>query len=197
MADWKVTDPLIKLAVKTGGALGEALPSAGMFTPVKTLNDTLKGKEQTITEKDLTPEQVKFLKDIVAFKEKYLAENKGASGLKPGTINYTDYQLYADSLPEGNHVISRTPGFFSMFDPYGQMQTTLGQFNYKIDPKTGDIKLSDKYNFNPLYNVDGSAAMETAYGPYGAVREYAGRQIPEGTGRPVNINLTGFEPSIK
>jgi len=197
MADWKITDPLINAAVSTGGALGRVLPNTGMFTPVKALDETLKGKQSAITEKDLTPEQLDFIKKIVAFKEKYASENKDAAGVKPGAITYQDYQLYANSLPEGQHVISRTPGFFSMFDPYGQMQTTLGQFGYKIDPKTGTVAISDKYNFNPLYNIDGSPAMETAYGPYGAVREYAGRRIPEGTGRVVNINLTGLEPSIK
>jgi hypothetical protein len=197
MADWKITDPLINAVISAGGALGNVLPNSGMFTPVKTLNDTLKGNQSTITEKDLTAEQLKFIKDIVAFKEKYAAEHKGASGVHPGAITYQDYQLYAKTLPEDQSPMSKTPGLFSVFDPYGQMQTTLGQFGYKIDPKTGAVSVSDKYNFNPLYNVNGSAAMETAYGPYGAVREYAGRQIPEGTGRPVNINISGLEPSIK
>lgn len=197
MADWKITDPLINAAVSTGGAIGSLLPNTGIFTPVKTLNDTLKGKQSAITEKDLTPEQLDFIKKIVAFKEKYASENKGASGISPGAITYQDYQLYAKTLPEGEGPMSKTPGLFSVFDPYGQMQTTLGQFGYKINPKTGAVTISDKYNFNPLYNIDGTPAMETAYGPYGAVREYAGRQIPEGTGRTVNINLTGLEPSIK
>lgn len=187
MDDSKFTDPLIDLVVSAGGALGNAFPNYGLFTPVKTLNDTLKGNLETITEKNFTPDQLDFLKNLIAFKE-YSGENKGS-------ITYKDYVKYVLSKQDGP--VSFTPGIFSIFDPYGQIMTTLGQFNYQIDPKTKNIEIKDKYNFNPMYIDNSPNIAETAYGPYGAIREYAGRKIPEGTGRPVKINLTGLEPSIR
>jgi hypothetical protein len=181
MADWKITDPLVAGAIKAGGLLSNILPQ-GFSTPVRVLDETLSGNKNAITEKDLTPEQLKFLKDIVDFK-----------GGDKGSITYQDYlEYYAKNKDKRG--INVAPGLFSLFDPYGQMQTTLGQFTFFKDPKKG-LQIKDFYDFNNLQSQAG--AMETAMGPYGAIREYAGRQIPEGSGRIVNINLTGLEPSIK
>ena len=185
MADWRVTDPLVAAAVKAGGLLSNVMPQ-GMMTPARILDETVSGNQKSITEQDLTPEQLKFLKDLIANKEEYAKKTETPSG----TINYEDYKRYAEQLPDGQRVFNKTPGLLSVLDPYGQMQTTLGQFRY-TNGKDG-INIRDVYDFNNLQSQAG--AMETALGMYGAVRDYAGRQVPEGAGRPVNINLLSETP---
>lgn len=180
MADWRVTDPLVAAAIKAGGLLSNVMPQ-GMMTPARILDETVSGSQKSITEQDLTPEQLKFLKDLIAYKEDYAKKTETPSG----SVNYEDYKRYAEQLPEGQRVFNKEPGLLSVVDPYGQMQTTLGQFRYSKD-KNG-INIRDVYDFNNLQSQ--ARAMETALGMYGAVRDYAGRQVPEGSGRPVNINL--------
>jgi len=83
MADWRVTDPLVAAAVKAGGLLSNVLPQ-GMMTPARILDETVSGNQKSITEQDLTPEQRKFLKDLIAYKEDYAKKTETPSG----SINY-------------------------------------------------------------------------------------------------------------
>jgi hypothetical protein len=88
-------------------------------------------------------------------------------------------------------------------DPRAALHTTLGRFKYEVDPKTGDLVVVDKYDFNPpASGITGSAlksqpvtlsslamSAEGIGGLYGVIRDYAGRTLPEGSGRDVRIRL--------
>lgn len=183
----KWTDPLVAGAIKAGGMLSNVFP-VGQLTPVKVLDETLSGVSSPITEKDMTSDQLSFIKDLIKFKEDKNAEyekkfGKGSSYSRPNTIAYSDYYDWWKSQPEDKRPPIMNQGMESMLTPYGQTQTVLGQFTYNKDPKTGNISISDVYNFNPLE----TSKDEQALGGYGTIREYAGRQLPNSTGRPVNI----------
>ena len=196
MDTWKVTDPFIAAAIKAGGLLSNVMPQ-GMMTPVRVLDETLSGKNTPLTTKDITPEQQQFLKSLIEHKEAKNAEyakkfGEGSRFSNPNSVAYSDYYSWWKDQPQDTRPPIMNQGMESLLTPYGQMQTTLGQFNYKKDPKTGEIKITDTYNFNPLE----TSKDESDLGVYGSIREYAGRQLPEGNGRPVDISLIG-EPKKK
>jgi hypothetical protein len=197
MPDWRVTDPLVAAAIKAGGLLSNVMPQ-GMMTPVRVLDETMSGSNKPLTANDITPEQQQFLKSLIEHKELKNAEyakkfGEGSRFSNPNAVAYSDYYNWWKDQPEDSRPEIKNQGMQSLLTPYGQMQTTLGQFNYKKDPKTGDIKITDTYNFNPLE----TSKDESDLGVYGAIREYAGRQLPEGSGRPVSINLLGDMPKKK
>ena len=194
MPDWRITDPLVAAAIKAGGLLSNVMPQ-GMMTPVRVLDETMSGSNKPLTAKDITPEQQQFIKSLIEHKEAKNADyakkfGEGSRFSNPNAVAYSDYYNWWKDQPEDSRPEIKNQGMQSLFTPYGQMQTTLGQFNYQKDPKTGDIKITDTYNFNPLE----TSKNESDLGVYGAIREYAGRQLPEGSGRPVNINLLGDVP---
>ncbi len=197
MPDWRVTDPFVAAAIKAGGLLSNVMPQ-GMMTPVRVLDETMSGSNKPLTANDITPEQQQFLKSLIEHKELKNAEyakkfGEGSRFSNPNAVAYSDYYNWWKDQPEDSRPEIKNQGMQSLLTPYGQMQTTLGQFNYQKDPKTGDIKITDTYNFNPLE----TSKDESDLGVYGAIREYAGRQLPEGSGRPVNINLLGDIPKMK
>ena len=197
MADWRITDPLVAAAIKAGGLLSNVMPQ-GMMTPIKVLDETLSGSKTPLTAKDITLEQQQFLKSLIDHKESKNAEyakkfGEGSRFSNPNAVAYSDYYNWWKDQPEDSRPEIKNQGMKSLLTPYGQMQTTLGQFNYQKDPKTGEIKITDLYNFNPLE----TSKDENDLGVYGSIREYAGRQLPEGSGRPVNINLLGEPPKKK
>lgn len=194
MPDWRVTDPLVAAAIKAGGLLSNVMPQ-GMMTPVRVLDETMSGSNKPLTANDITPEQQQFLKSLIEHKEAKNAEyakkfGEGSRFSNPNAVAYSDYYNWWKDQPEDSRPEIKNQGMQSLLTPYGQMQTTLGQFNYQKDPMTGDIKITDTYNFNPLE----TSKDESDLGVYGTIREYAGRQLPEGSGRPVNINLLGDMP---
>lgn len=97
--------------------------------------------------------------------------------------------------------------------PRQAVHLTLGQFGYRVDPATGNLMVYDTYDFNPpinpltnrpeamtpmgLYQLTESAASSPELGTtglYSRLRQYAGRKVPPGQGRPVSVNLgTGLE----
>lgn len=197
MPDWRVTDPFVAAAIKAGGLLSNVMPQ-GMMTPVRVLDETMSGSNKPLTANDITPEQQQFLKSLIEHKELKNAEyakkfGEGSRFSNPNAVAYSDYYNWWKDQPEDSRPEIKNQGMQSLLTPYGQMQTTLGQFNYQKDPKTGDIKITDTYNFNPLE----TSKDESDLGVYGTIREYAGRQLPEGSGRPVNINLLGDIPKKK
>jgi hypothetical protein len=80
---------------------------------------------------------------------------------------------------KGTMPASITPGPFSMLDPIGNVQTTLGRFIYARDADD-NLVVTDKYDFNPIRPMSGA---------YGALRNYAAEKVPPGKGREVRINL--------
>lgn len=95
---------------------------------------------------------------------------------------------------------------FSGSDPREALHTVLGRFAYTVDPQTGGLVITDKYDFNPnkylgaqpvsegtlVYGSEGGGA-----GLYGAVRQYAGNVLPPGSGRDVRIQLNQLAPPVK
>lgn len=90
-------------------------------------------------------------------------------------------------------------------NPREALHTTLGRFVYTVDPQTGGLVITDKYDFNPtnmsnqpvsegtlVYGSEGGGA-----GLYGAIREYAGNVLPPGSGRDVRIQLNQLAPPVK
>jgi len=155
-------------------------------TPARTLIESLQGVTNPITETHFDPEELEFIKTLI--------KQKGA---KSGNITYKDYVEWAKKQESGS-VNSFGPGLASLFDPYGRIQTTLGQFRYAPD-KLGNMQVTDMYDFNPMgpKNLRGPGELnntvwDVASGPYGILRNYAGSKLPVGTGRKVNINLGKF-----
>lgn len=127
-----------------------------------------------------------------------------AFNVKP-YITYDDYnQTPAEA--EAAHTVWAT-------DPRAMLRTTLGQFGYAIDPKTGSLVVTDTYDFNPpksiftqktgpalpvgevevAEGVSGGAAK----GLYGLIRQYAGRVMPPGAGRPVRVQVNALAPPLQ
>jgi hypothetical protein len=154
----------------------EWFPTSG-----RTLLETAQGVKTPITEKNFKPEELDAIRQLIALK-----------GSDKGSITYGDYVALAQKLSkDGPMPMSFTPSLFSMGDPLGNIQTTLGRFSYRTDPK-GNVQIIDKYDFNPPMQQDMREARTGdygAFGPYGMIREYAGEKIPPGTGRDVLINL--------
>ena len=153
-------------------------------TAPRTLLQTVQGNREPITESHFSPDELSFLRQMVAFK-----------GGDKGSIRYEDYQKLREKLEEeGRQVLQARPSVFSVFEPFGNVQTTLGQFNYARDPD-GNLVVVDSYDFNPLRNSNAGAsqlARTADYGalsPYGLIRDYAGEKIPPGYGRSVRVNL--------
>jgi len=153
-------------------------------TPARTLIETLQGVTDPINEKNFSDEELEFIKKLIKSKNN-----------PNGNISYGDYMKYSQS-PGTGMVTSAFPGLASLFDPFGRVQTTLGRFGYSTDP-AGNVKVTDKYDFNPIGQYDGVLGKlelmdQSGWSPYGLIRDYAGRKLPPGTGRPVNINLGKF-----
>ena len=152
-------------------------------TSGRTLLETAQGTKTPITEKNFKPEELDVIRQLVDVK-----------GKDKGSISYADYiQLARKIAKEKGEPLpsSVTPSLFSMADPLGNIQTTLGRFTYQTDPK-GNLQIIDRYDFNPPMQQDMREARTGdygAFGPYGMIREYAGEKIPPGKGRDVRINL--------
>lgn len=89
-------------------------------------------------------------------------------------------------------------------DPKESLLTTLGRFRYEIDPNTGALVVVDKYDFNPMratattpFGLAETAATTPDTGGtalYKILRDYAGRVLPEGSGRDVRVQLNNLAP---
>ena len=147
--------------------------------PTRTLLETIQGNKNEITEKNFSPEHLAVMADLIRI----------AGPGKP--VTYATYQkLYKERKAKtGKIPLDTVPGLASVYDPIGQVQTTLGQFNTNQTPQ--GIQIADTYDFNPA--GWGSEISATA-GPYGIIRSYAGRKIPPGRGRRVNIAI---RPTLK
>lgn len=183
MAD-RWTDPLVSGGVSAAASL---FPD---MTNVRILNETLnKGSKEPITAKDFAPEELDIIKRLVEFK-----------GGDKGSVTYPDYLAFLDAERAAGRigdVGTRLPSLFSVQSPYGQVQTTLGQFGFKVHPKTKEVSITDAYDFNPAAQGVNSEVVAGS-GPYAMIRDLAGRKIPPGTGRVVDVRFNPLmEKSIK
>jgi hypothetical protein len=94
-------------------------------------------------------------------------------------------------------------------DPRSALHTTLGRFQYSVDPTTNALVIVDRYDFNPYRSVftNKPVAQQTVSvddvavspegggsGIYKLLRSYAGRVLPEGSGRDVQVRLNNLAP---
>jgi hypothetical protein len=166
------------IAQRVPASVVSALPTSG-----RTLLESVQGKRDPITESNFSSEELDVMRQLIA-----------AKGTPSGSVSYVDYNNMAEKMmSEGKMPSSISPSLFSMGDPRGNVQTTLGQFRYVRDPQ-GNLQVVDSYDFNPPNQRDTREARTGDYGAtglYGLVREYAGEKIPPGRGRDVKINLGG------
>jgi len=106
-------------------------------------------------------------------------------------IGYEDYPV--ESSEDRSVFVNRTPE---------ALEQTLGRIAYTVDPKTKQLVFKEEYDFNPI-PPDAPSSTEAALaatpegggGPlYRAIRLYAGKVLPPGQGRPVNIRLNQLAP---
>jgi hypothetical protein len=166
----------------------------------KILLDTfVHDKRDPLTAKDFNERDLAELQNLIKQKEK-LTGNKGA-----GSIQYKEYS----TLPDGDQTRSRSTSLVGGdLAPRPSLSNSLGQFNYKLDPKTGRYTIIDEYDFNPQrvehqgkkYNVPlehyGDYMVDAMSSPtnalYSLVRLYAGRKMPPGKGRKVDLSVPKY-----
>jgi hypothetical protein len=118
--------------------------------------------------------------------------------VKP-SVQYSDYD--PASRPKARSIFSSSPS--------AMLQTTLGRFNYAVDPKTGGLVITDSYDFNPRQNLLTATTRPTqplnevdlaeplGGGAYGLIRQWAGRAMPPGAGRPVRVQTNALAPPMQ
>ena len=167
--------PANKLAPQMTGVnrlidfIAQRLPASKFPTSARTLLETAQGNRDPITESNFSPDELSVLRQLI--------ESTGGRG----NVQYDDYTQFMRQQQQEKGVIpaSITPGPLSVLDPIGNVQTTLGRFNYTRDAD-GNLVITDNYDFNPIRSMSGA---------YGALRNYAAEKIPSGAGRPVNVKL--------
>ena len=150
-------------------------------TSGRTLLRTVQGDRSPITEANFSPEEIKAIRELVMQK-----------GGDSGVVRYSDYdRLMRKKMGQGESVASISPSMFSMIDPLGNIQTTLGQFRY-VRGADGSLQVLDTYDFNPPPKGISQEVRTGEYGatgPYALIRDYAGEKVPPGYGRQVRLNL--------
>lgn len=82
------------------------------------------------------------------------------------------------------------------------LEQTFGQIAYTVDPKTQELVFKEDYDFNPAVGGNApSAESQLMAAPegggsslYNAVRVYAGKVMPPGKGRPVELRFNQLAP---
>lgn len=165
-------------------ALIQRINPADYPTAGRTFLSTMQGVRKPITESNFTPDELGVVRRLI--------EQKGG---EQGEIVYPDYRKYSKQQwrdPNGKAPYEDVPGLASLLDPYGNVQTTLGQFRYRRDPTSGDMMVYDDYDFNQPQNPDAELQAESmALSPYALIRYYAGKTLPPGTGRSVTVRVPG------
>lgn len=143
------------------------------------LSTVLDQSRDDINEKSFNAKELEAIKKLI--------EMKGGNA---GAVKYSDYP----KPKEGESALAR-PLSGDEF-PYENIRTTLGQFTYKLDPRTKQYQVSDVYDFNanPITKdkVSGDYLGRFAISPYLLARSYGQNVVPEGQGRKVNIKLPGL-----
>lgn len=131
---------------------------------------------------------------------KQLIASKGGDS---GGIQYKDYEKFFPQK-DGKYQVSAVNLSAGDANPYESVRTSLGQFLYTKDPKTGNYVINDVYDFNKPKSVKGNKALEafglsdyviqpeTISSPYTALRTFAQRNMPEGSGRKVKLVIPGL-----
>jgi hypothetical protein len=152
----------------------------------------------------LTPEFLNIAAGVQDYPRDVALRNvplRNTFSVKP-VIGYEDYGIDDDKARQA------TAGA----DPRAALHTTLGRFRYEVDPVTGSLVVVDRYDFNPPVSVFTGVTKTSPRigaeqlvmspegfegGMYGLLRQYAGRVLPEGSGRDVKIRLNNLAPVPK
>ena len=106
-------------------------------------------------------------------------------------IGYEDYPVA--QWEDRNVFVNRVPE---------ALEQTFGRIAFTVDPKTKQLVFKEDYDFNPIppgapssTEAALAAAPEGGGGPlYRAIRLYAGKVLPPGQGRPVNVRINQLAP---
>jgi hypothetical protein len=181
----KVTNMVVGAGIKGYGAIADrsSMPSNKRIY----LESFADEKRTPITEKNFTADELKTIGEII--KTKHSVNPKAAKG----SIKYEDYEKFMSPL-DTSIVAGVSSG---ERNPYENIRTTLGQFNYKVDPKTGNAVISDVYDFNKINDKlsktmnRGDYVVDTL-NPYSIARIYGEANMPVGKGRPVTVQIPGL-----
>lgn len=140
-----------------------------------------------ITEKNFTEAELKTIGELIKAKQ---AANPNAS------TGYIQYKDYVNFVPQSQNSMAAGVSAGAA-NPYENIRTTLGQFNYEVDPKTGNILIKDVYDFNPLKSktqqgMSSGDYIANAPSLYGLARMYGEAMMPQGKGRQVQIQIPGL-----
>ena len=126
----------------------------------RTFVSTLFGNREPITEKNLNPDQITALREVIQ-----TAEQKG----RQGNVQYADYSKFKEG-PQHN--------------PHISLENTLGRFNYTQNPD-GSITVTDRYDFVNPQREEAIKAYE-GMGPARKALEVAKRTLQ----KPATFPLT-------
>ncbi len=153
-----------------------------------------KDQRGPITAKDFSAKELAELQNIIALNE------KAKNGKGVGSIAYADYNTLPDTekrTVEGDIIKGKGSARSSL-------SNSLGQFNYRLNPKTQQYEIIDEYDFNPMQaKVAGKMrdVPPALYGDYithslspekglrDLARMYGGRHMPPGKGRKVELSV--------
>jgi hypothetical protein len=146
------------------------------------LDTFLDNKRDTIDTKQFSPEELHAIRNLI-----------GITGDKPsGSVQYDQYGVAGlqrkDTAMNGDVIAASK-------NPLESVRTTLGQFRYRKDPNSNNFIVEDQYDFNmPQKYIEGKNdygdyAMHSMSNPLWAMRIYAGRKMPQGTGRKVRVEV--------
>ena len=148
-----------------GGEVKEESMASKMLKEVvpldtRTFVSTLFGNREPITEKNLNPDQITALREVIQ-----TAEQKG----RQGNVQYADYSKFKEG-PQHN--------------PHISLENTLGRFNYTQNPD-GSITVTDRYDFVNPQREEAIKAYE-GMGPARKALEVAKRTLQ----KPATFPLT-------
>jgi hypothetical protein len=179
-----ITNALVGAGIKGYGAIADR---SKMPSNKRIFLDTFADDQTSpITEKHFNDAELKSIIDLIKAKH---AANPSAAG---GNIKYADYDNFVK--PSELSIQNVNSGDRN---PYENIRTTLGQFKYVVDPATGNVSVSDVYDFNKLKENRVSDMLNRGdyvmnhLNPYSIARVYAGETMPPGKGRSVALQIPG------
>jgi hypothetical protein len=181
----KLTNMLVGAGVKGYGAMADR---SSMPSNKRIYLETFADEQRTpITEKNFTESELRTIGELV--KAKQVGDPKATKGY----VKYEDYAKFL-SPKETSQASGVSAG---ERNPFENIRTTLGQFNYQIDPKTGNVTVSDVYDFNKLNQKLMNTMSRGDYvvntlDPYTIARIYGEANMPVGQGRPVSVQIPGL-----
>jgi hypothetical protein len=127
----------------------------------RTFVSTLFGNRDPITERNLSPDQLTALREVVQ-----TAEQKG----RKGNVQYSDYEKFNQGPQHSPHI---------------SLSTTLGRFNYTQNPD-GSLTVVDRYDFANPGREEAIKAYE-AMGPARKALEVAKRTAQKPFAFPLSL----------